>query len=264
MDCKNTGRQWQYRLNYKLDKKVDPARLLLKTNLEAEAVLPPSFSLRDQMPPVRDQGQLGACTAFATGAAFEFCLTKQKIRKFKAPPSHLFLYYNGRVIGGGPVAQDTGLTVAEACKSAAEYGACPERMWPYIISEFATQPSQKCYTKAAKFRISNYVQVPQTLQALKHTLVDGFPVIFGILVYSSFMSDQVARTGIVPMPNTTRESLEGGHCVLLIGYDDVAQRFTCMNSWSTGWGDQGFFSIPYDYVLHSDLASDFWSFKAFS
>lgn len=69
----------------------------------------------------------------------------------------------------------------------------------------------------------------------------------------------VAATGMVPMPALHEKAL-GGHAVLLVGYDDAAQRFLVMNSWGTSWGMQGFFTIPYAYVT-SRLASDFWAIK---
>ena len=35
---------------------------------------------------------------------------------------------------------------------------------------------------------------------------------------NSFMSKNVARTGIMTYPNTKREKLLGGHAVLIVGY----------------------------------------------
>ena len=38
---------------------------------------------------------------------------------------------------------------------------------------------------------------------------------------------------------------EGGHCVAVIGYDDVQQAWICKNSWNTWWGANGYFMIGY-------------------
>jgi hypothetical protein len=38
---------------------------------------------------------------------------------------------------------------------------------------------------------------------------------------------------------------QGGHAILIIGYDDASQSFICKNSWGTGWGEAGFFNIGY-------------------
>jgi hypothetical protein len=41
---------------------------------------------------------------------------------------------------------------------------------------------------------------------------------------------------------------QGGHAILIVGYDDVNQCFICKNSWGTGWGEGGFFRISYAEV----------------
>jgi len=45
------------------------------------------------------------------------------------------------------------------------------------------------------------------LTALKSALAVDFPVVIGIKVYEGFESDQVAQTGIVPLPNLSSLSL---------------------------------------------------------
>ena len=80
----------------------------------------------------------------------------------------------------------------------------------------------------------------------------------GIAVYESFESEEVARTGVVPMPGPD-EKLLGGHAILCCGYDDNTQRVTCLNSWSSNWGDAGYFTLPYEFVTNPELTSDAWS-----
>jgi hypothetical protein len=51
----------------------------------------------------------------------------------------------------------------------------------------------------------------------------------------------------------------GGHAVLAVGYDDASQRFIVSNSWGSGWGMKGYFTIPYSYLTDNNLADDFWT-----
>ena len=95
---------------------------------------------------------------------------------------------------------------------------------------------------------------------MKGCLASGFPFVFGFTVYESFESQEVAKTGMVPMP-AAGESVLGGHAVLAVGYDDGHQRFIVRNSWGTGWGMQGYFTMPYAYLTERDLSSDFWTIR---
>jgi C1A family cysteine protease len=49
--------------------------------------------------------------------------------------------------------------------------------------------------------------------------------------------------------------------VLAVGYDDAAQTFLVRNSWGTGWGQGGYFTMPYAYLTTRGLSSDFWTIR---
>src|SRR5207237_6319396 len=105
--------------------------------------LPPRVDLRRQCPPVYDQGQLGSCTANAIGGAIEFDQMKQGLPQIFVP-SRLFIYYNERVLEGS-TSSDSGAMIRDGIKTVANQGACPEPMWPYIISKFRSRPTTPCY-----------------------------------------------------------------------------------------------------------------------
>ena len=119
-------------------------------------------------------------------------------------------------------------------------------------------PPTNCYSFAYKYRGITANQVAQNLTSFKQCLASGFPFVFGFTVYSSFESEEVAQTGIVPMPDTENEQVLGGHAVLAVGYDDASQCFIVRNSWGSSWGDNGYFYMPYAYITNPNLASDAW------
>lgn len=224
------------------------------------ASLPPAVDLRPGMPGVYDQGQLGSCTANAIGAAFEFDLLKQGLPDFV--PSRLFIYWNERALEG-TVDSDSGAMIRDGIKTVAAQGVCPEALWPYNVGEFAVQPPAACYSMAAHHRVTAYQRVSRTLPQLRGCLANGRPVIAGISVYESFESAEVARTGLVPMPSAG-EAVLGGHAVLVVGYDDPTGRFLVRNSWGPGWGNRGYFALPYAYLTERGLAADFWTLTTVS
>jgi C1A family cysteine protease len=68
---------------------------------------------------------------------------------------------------------------------------------------------------------------------------------------------------MVPMPDQS-EQLLGGHAVMVVGYEDTLQCFIVRNSWGPDWGDKGYFYLPYNYLLDTNLSDDFWMIKTVS
>ena len=79
------------------------------------------------------------------------------------------------------------------------------------------------------------------------------------MVYSYFESDEMRTTGILKVPHNERAL--GGHAVCAVGYNDEKRHFIIRNSWGSEWGMEGYFEMPYDYILNDDLATDFWTIK---
>jgi C1A family cysteine protease len=218
---------------------------------------------------VYDQGQLGSCTANAIAGAIEFEQKKQKLPEFT--PSRLFIYYNERVMEGTPPSVDSGAQIRDGIKSVAGQGACKETTWPYSDANngnnpcpkcnYALKPKPACYKEALQYKIKTYQRLDNTnLTVLKGCLASGYPFVFGFTVYESFESQQVANTGMVPMP-ASGEQVVGGHAVDCVGYDDSKQLFIVRNSWGTSWGLQGYCMMPYTYLTSSNLADDFWTIQ---
>ena len=221
--------------------------------------LPPMVDLRPGCPPVYDQGQLGSCTGNGIGGCLEFDQMKQG-QSDVFTPSRLFIYYNERVMEG-TVNSDSGAQIRDGVKSVAKSGAPHEDIWPYDITKFADKPTQQVYDDASNHQAVSYQRVTRDQRQMQGCLAAGYPFVFGFSVYDSFESAEVASSGVVPMP-AAGEQLLGGHCVVAVGYDDSEQRFICRNSWGTGWGMAGYFTMPYAYLLARALSSDFWTIRS--
>ncbi len=217
--------------------------------------LPPFVDLRAKCPKVYDQGQLGSCTANAIAACIEFDRLKEKKADFV--PSRLFIYYNERSMEG-TIASDAGGAIRDGIKSVADQGDCPEHEWPYVITQFATEPTPKCFHDALRYKAVNYQRIEHNLMQMKGCLAEGYPFAFGISVYQNFPMN--TTTGAIPMPGSAAATNEG-HAMVAVGYVDLKRVFVIRNSWGTSWGAKGYGTIPYEYLLNSDLSDDFWTIK---
>jgi len=222
--------------------------------------LPSKVDLRFQFPPVYDQGELGTAVVNAIMGAVEFDLLKNKVPGFM--PSRLFNYYNARELAG-TVDIDAGAHIRDAIKSLATEGDCPETEWPYAIDSVTQKPPQQAYADATKYKAVEYSRITRNLSQMKGCLASGYPFIFGFTAYDDFESMETTDTGHLCMPasHSQHPDVKGGHCVLAVGYDDSQSRFIARNSWGSGWGMNGYFTIPYTYLLEENLSDDFWTIR---
>lgn len=223
--------------------------------------IPKAVDLRGEFPPVYDQGNMNCCTGNAIAGAIEFDEIHQKMKK-RFVPSRLFIYYNERATEG-TVSKDAGGQIRDGIKSVAKLGAPLEDLWPYEEKSLKVKPSRKCYENAKHYKTVKYLRMMHHLDELRSCLASGFPFVFGIRVYESFVGQQVANTGVVQMPKKGEKNA-GLHAALACGYDDTTQRFIVRNSFGTDWGMNGYFTIPYAYLLDPKIAHDFWTLRLIS
>ena len=242
----------KYNLQWKPDK---PDKRDYKYVLSAKATAN-VIDLRTYCSTIEDQGSLGSCTGQAIAGSIEL-LNKRNNKPTDV--SRLFIYYYERVLLG-TVNYDSGAYIRDGIKVTNKYGASLESYWPYNITKYKDEPILEARTDALNRKVTRYERV-MDYNGCIDALSNGYPVVIGFYVYSSFMSYNVARTGVMPYPNTRRERLLGGHAVLLVGYNKSKKVFIARNSWGTSWGDRGYFYMPFQVIQNSSMSCDFWIIK---
>ena len=213
-----------------------------------------SLDMLFKLPFVYDQKNLGSCTSNAILFAYKISSIKSNVNVL-FEPSRLFLYYCSRDIEG-TTNEDSGCQIQDGVLSLNKTGVCSEKLHPYIVNNFTKRPSKKCYDEAKLYNGIPHYRVEHSIEHLKNALLNGFSVIFGFNVYESFESEEVEKTGIMPIPKDN-ENIVGGHAVSIIGFDDYKQVFIVRNSWGDKWGDKGNFYMPYSFIKTNEC-SDFW------
>jgi C1A family cysteine protease len=241
-----------YSLNWTPDK-TDHRDYLYSVPLLAPK--PASIDLRPYCTPVENQGNIGSCTGHAITSAIEVLL---KRRGASTELSRLFVYYQERLLEG-TVSIDAGAYIRDGIKACYQWGTPQEKLWAYNTRFWSVKPTPAAYADALTRKITRYERCTN-FDAVKAALSAGFPVVVGFLVYPSFLSASVAKTGVMPYPGAKERPL-GGHAVCLVGYDDATRRFIVKNSWGASWGDRGYFYMDYRVIQNGAMSGDFWVVK---
>lgn len=202
--------------------------------------------------PHKDQGQLGACTAFAGTEDLEYLF--RRYSDLDPVLSPLFLYYQERLADGDLAQGDTGSTGNTSCRALNRVGCCLESSDAYDPAQCQVPPTAAQLAEAALYRTGAYHAV-MTLADVRSCLASGYGVRMGFTVYESF-ENGVGSDGVMPLPDKQREQVLGGHEVWVKGFDDGRQQLLVKNSWGTSWGRNGDFLFPYSCVGDPDVFMD--------
>uniref|UniRef100_A0A6C0CQV3 Peptidase C1A papain C-terminal domain-containing protein n=1 Tax=viral metagenome TaxID=1070528 RepID=A0A6C0CQV3_9ZZZZ len=252
----STLRQGMYSLNYKHQEPDLSDYMSYATTLDVNVSLslPMTYTLQPKMPPVLDQLTLGGCVANAIAIIVGFYTS--------LIVSRLYMYFTARALRVPPqYMQDDGVDLRTAFRAVTKYGIVSELEMPYLIMNYTQLPSIQCFKNARLFQKFVYLVAAQNITNLTNLIYNQNPVVFGIAVYESFLTQSVQSTGIVPMPNITTETHLGNHSLVLIGYDNIKKRFTCQNSWGIDFGDKGMLYLPYEYITNPSLCFDLWTLQ---
>ena len=195
--------------------------------------------------PVKYQGRLGSCSSQAG--------THHKERQEGITGSARFGMTISKMIEGNE--KEWGYT-RNIMKAYNKYGMCEESLYPepknsvswlvYIDKELLTK---SMYKNAKTHKSKSYWDISRSIDSLRRELFEGKKenrtIALAIKWYKVFNNSYVGKAGVLPMK---LKGYAGGHLVELLDYDDYLKRFKCKNSYSSAYGDNGCFYIPYDLL----------------
>lgn len=237
---------------------------------------PSKVDLREYCSEVRDQGSLGACTAFAGVSLVEYY--EKRTKQVYVPASTLFLYKATR--NYMRMTGDTGANPRSTMAAMVLFGIPPEKYHEYDQNRFDEEPAPFLYSFAQNYKSVKFFRhdIPgigkseDTMRSLKLSLANGIPAMCGFSLFSSHeQSKKSDKTyaGRIPFPGRY-DARAGGHAISVFGYDDsititndadkntTTGAFLIKNSWGKSWGIEGYGWLPYEY-LYKGLAIDWWS-----
>lgn len=178
--------------------------------------------------PVKDQGQCGSCWDFAATGAFESAvLINTDIEMDLSEQQVLSCNTGGSSCSGG--------WMEDAYDIFMNYGAVYESCMPYEADDGVPCTQEECDPVAW---MVGYVDVPNNINAIKNALLIS-PVSTTFMVYDDFHWNCYWH----------EDTGNLNHAVAIVGWDDNMcgglGAWIVKNSWSTGWGDEGYFYMPY-------------------
>ena len=203
---------------------------------------PASFDARnvgglDYTTPVKDQGGCGSCVAFGTVATMETTAAFTRGQAAFDPDlseAHLF-YVHGASNGA---TCDTGWLPSQAFPFCRDVGVTFEDYFPYTAGNSGGASLNADWPNRVA-KMTSFRNLTGNPAAIKEHISTRGAVSACLVVFQDFFS---YRTGIY---RHVTGAQAGGHCVSLVGYDDVTGCWIAKNSWSNGWGDGGYFRIAY-------------------
>ncbi len=225
--------------------------LMYRASPRAEPV-PQQVDLREWGGPVKDQGEEGSCTGHAFSSAREWIARKYERTSPVLSPQCLYVE---ELIADGSFPNDEGAMSRTACQALTAKGCCEASLYPYVAGQL-TKPTAEQAQNALRYKTGAYHRIG-TLSDFLRCLADPtpWPVTVGFTAYESFMSQQVADTGTMPIPKPG-EQQQGGHEVLSLGYSLPNHLALVQNSWGNGWGQRGYFWMPFEVISAPDI--DLW------
>lgn len=190
---------------------------------------------------VKNQSSCGSCWAFAIVAVMEAMYNIENSAPygqgdFVAQNFELDLSEQFLVSCSASGGCDGGYS-DEAADFIKKNGIAKEEFLPYVAADAPCNPDQSWINQIYSIEDWGFVtQEVEDREAIYNALQDG-PITLYLVVYSDLYNYQ---SGVYEY---TYGELEGGHAVLLVGYDKGGNYWICKNSWGANWGENGYFKI---------------------
>lgn len=203
--------------------------------------LPSKIDLSSWFPKPGNQGQQASCVGWAVAYGLK---SYQEARERNIKPvsnsqiySPSFIYNQIKLdhCGGGS-------SIVKALNLLKSNGVATINDFPYSEFDCSSLPSQNVKQRAKNNAIAEWRRVNYSDDIeVKSQLNSGFPIVIGMRVDQGF-----ERLGLNQVYQGPSGQEEGGHAMIVVGYDDSKQAYKILNSWGVNFGTNGYAWVSYN------------------
>ncbi|MDW7694616.1 C1 family peptidase [Flammeovirgaceae bacterium SG7u.111] len=227
-----------------------PRKAPLTRGLYVEA-MPTAISLKKYCPTPMSQGSYGTCVGWSTNWAARTIVeairnnwnSRDQISQNTFSPGYVYQQIKDR----NDVNCSFGTSIHDALNYMKFNGSVH---YSDFDQSCASEVPMHLKEKEKAFKIKDFARIFSIdqssnfkIQATKKGLSENYPIIIGMKCPPSFFKAKGAW-----QPEEDPKGSFGGHAMCVIGYDDskYGGAFEIMNSWGTGWGNEGFIWVKYE------------------
>jgi len=202
---------------------------------------PEELDYRDELQPIRNQGDQGSCWAQSACCMKEWQERRESgLNEYLSPQ---FFYNNRYNIYDKDKDNDYGMYGRDTMRILKNIGVCLEKTYNYGIIQDKSDIPKQCYKEALKYKIKSYARVYGVKQLKKSLFING----------PCLISFPVNNKGVKMWQKKEGETNSyGGHAMTIVGYNN--EGFIIRNSWGKDWGTNGYCIYPYqDWGSHWEI-----------
>ena len=217
---------------------------IAEIEIDTTLVLPSQYDISEYLPEVRSQGRQGSCVAWAAGyylksyqENYESVQNGIFNSNFEMSPAYIYNQIKVTDCAGGSYVQ-------HALDTLVSQGIAGLNIMPYNDNECDTQPNDLQKVLAEPNKIENYFYFEEELvyDYTKASLLNDQPVVIAIKIDRNYFGARDENNEYI---YSKFKNDDGGHAMLVVGYDDERNAFKVVNSWGKSWGNEGFIWIDY-------------------
>jgi len=203
--------------------------------------IPASKDLRERWWAINDQGETGSCVGWATAdSVLRWHFVKAGRLSTKALLSPRFIWMAAKETDEFNTRPTTfieadGTSLKAALDIARRYGCVEDKILPFASGRLYPDEAATFYAIASQLKIASYINLGRNLANWRRWLATKGPILTRLDCDNNWMN---ARSTNGRLDVYDAMSMQGGHAVALVGYDQ--NQFIVRNSWGTPWGDKGF------------------------